>query len=363
MANFNLSGLLGGMFPMMQLEGLDDEELRLMEELRASGAYVPQVREQNPFAYGAGGRRAEDLAAARQAMQPAMQGRMQDVVQARGEQERNRMAMEAFNRQQQIAEQLRQKRIQDEARRQQLMGMQQEIADQSSADYRSAVTSGNPILEDFDKYVGKEYYDQNIGTQMAPRDAAELTVLQQDAAAPETKRLQLEEATASADLSNAVRAQLPPDYAKTLADKQVVTDELKVLLDRQRLNVARQFGDRIGQATGNNQLKTLDQEALAIEGILNWFQTPEGKQYLDRGAALGSNYRNVLEQLKIQLLTARAALTRAEQSGNATLRDIVNRNLSNRNSNIVGPPRRMPILDQGQFSPTNTTNTVTNPNP
>ena len=135
MANFNLSGLLGGMFPMMQLEGLDDEELRLMEELRASGAYVPQVREQNPFAYGAGGRRAEDLAAARQAMQPAMQGRMQDVVQARGEQERNRMAMEAFNRQQQIAEQLRQKRIQDEARRQQLMGMQQEIADQSSADY------------------------------------------------------------------------------------------------------------------------------------------------------------------------------------------------------------------------------------
>ena len=75
--------------------GLDDEERRLMEELRSKGVYVPQEREVSPWSYGGGTQRTQNLAEIRKALQPAQERNLQEYLWRQNEAARMDAAKEA----------------------------------------------------------------------------------------------------------------------------------------------------------------------------------------------------------------------------------------------------------------------------
>ena len=90
-----LSGALGGEYNMGR--PLDEEERRLVEELRAQGVYVPQERKVSPFRYGAGTVSKRNLQDIRDAIKPEQERRMKELMWQRNEAARKAAAVEKFN--------------------------------------------------------------------------------------------------------------------------------------------------------------------------------------------------------------------------------------------------------------------------
>ena len=265
MAEGFLGNLMSGIFPQNQRD-LDEEERRMIEELRAAGAYVPQERPVNYLQYGGGRRRDENLAAMRAAIQPEKKRRTDDIMDARGAALRQRQALEKFNQEQkfkqQIARQNRANAVKDEARRQ-MLGQQQQKADAGFEEWKQR----SVLSPDFVKKSGREYYDQNINT-MTPRQRAELEVLNRAATPALTAQTQLESAQntlatqqAAKELADAVRNALPPNYANLLANKQAISVELENALNQTRLAVAQSpLARQLEESKMDKSLMTLELE-------------------------------------------------------------------------------------------------------
>ena len=122
-----------------------------------------------------------------------------------------------------------------------------------------------------------------------------------------------------------------------MANKQVVSTELAVLLDAQRLKTQQKFGDQLAAKSANKQLDALDLELKNIQDTMAWLtQTQQGQVYSMQGGKLGTVYLNVLKQLELALSNARDRENRSRiadrrLTGNpsgSTLEDALDGNLS-----------------------------------
>ena len=300
-----LRGAFGGDYSMGK--PLDEEELRLMEELRAKGAYVPQERQSSPFSYGAGTASKQNLADIRGAIKPEQERRMKELMFQRGRGARDAFAMEQQQQRQQVDDAIRQRNIETELTRQQLRG----TPTTSPQERYAAQTDGSMI------YPTEADYVADAPPQRTPQQQAELTALEQEGLAIRSKEqalrtqeiandvglLKLEDQQAASDLSQQVRAALPSDYAQTLANKQVVSTELAVLLDKHRLDMATKYGAMLAEQGVNKQARAVELELRGINSALFWLtETAEGKAYELKGGAVGASHRQQLELLQKQLL-------------------------------------------------------------
>ena len=331
---------------------LDEEERRQIEELRAQGIYVPQERKVSPFRYGAGAVRQQNLADMRAAMQPEQDRRMKELMIQRGRgsrdaaakelrqrqrkgaasqqrgainrasspraiAERKRMELELFNRKQAFADQLKAKRIADEQRRQQLSGLPT-----MSAGKRYDLQEGDSI-----PYASKEAYVEGATPRITDTEKAELAVLQRDATQALLQgealtqagqksavgRIDVDTKRRANDLAKQVHINLPSDYAKNVADSQVLGLDLKILLDTHRLSVANKVGESLMQVEADALIATKKQEIMAIESLESWLvNTAEGREFLRIGGPQREAQRLNLGQLKAMLMQAEAAQTKAE---------------------------------------------------
>ena len=342
-----LRGALGGEYSMGR--DLDDEERRRIEELRAQGIHVPQERQSSPFRYGAGTVRKKNLADMRAAMQPDQQRRMNELMIQRGRGSRDALAMEQQQRRQQADNAIRQRAIADQGRRRVLGGMP---TTSREARFRKATPFGGQGM------ISKEDFIAGSTPQITPQQQDELAVLQREnlpsriqeqtlstqQQAGRTQELahqvglsNLEDQRAASQLSAQVREALPADYAQLLANKQVVSTELAVLLDAQRLKTQQKFGDQLAAKSANKQLDALDLELKNIQDTMAWLtQTQQGQVYSMQGGKLGTDYLNVLKQLELALSNARDRENRSRiadrrLTGNpsgSTLEDALDGNLS-----------------------------------
>ena len=335
---------------------LDEEERRQIEELRAQGIYVPQERKVSPFRYGAGAVRQQNLADMRATMQPEQDRRMKELMWQRGrgsrdaaakelrqqqrkgaasqqrgaikrasspraEAERRRMAVEKYNEEQVFADQLRKKnrtrKIAEEQRIQHLSGLPT-----MSAGKRYDLQEGGSM-----PYRSKEAYVEGATPRITDPERAELAVLQREnlpsriqeqslraqqqagrtqELAHQVGLINLEDQRAASQLSAQVREALPADYAQALANKQVVSTELAVLLDSQRLKTQQKYGDQLAEMSVDKQINALDLELQNIQDAKAWLtETQEGQVYRMQGGKLGTDYLNVLRQLELALSNAR----------------------------------------------------------
>ena len=278
MAEGFLGNLMSGIFPQNQRD-LDEEERRMIEEMRAAGACVPQERPVNYLQYGGGRRRDENLAAMRDAIEPEKKRRTDDIMDARGAALRQRQALEKFNQEQEFnrrtAQRNRAKAVEDEARRRMLQ-QQQKKADAGFQEW----SQRSVLSPDFVKKSGREYYDQNINT-MTPRQRAELQVLNRAATPALTAQTQLESAqtqlgSSQLDLASKQRADelasavhntlRGTDYANILAGNMFVDARLKNVLNESRLAVAQgPLAQQILAAESDKTLATLQVEKLVLD--------------------------------------------------------------------------------------------------
>tara|TARA_R110002020_G_scaffold1009_1_gene5113 strand:+ start:5109 stop:6191 length:1083 start_codon:yes stop_codon:yes gene_type:complete len=314
-----LRGALGGEYSMGR--DLDDEERRRIEELRAQGIHVPQERQSSPFRYGAGTVRKKNLADIRAAMKPDQQRRMNELMFQRGRGARDALAMEQYQQKQQIADAMRKRAIADQGRMRELGGMSTMSPQQRFAADQAKGTGPSMM------YRSAEDYAADAPPQITPQEQDELAVLQREnlpsriqeqtlSTAQQAGRTQelahqvglinLEDQRAASQLSAQVREALPADYAQLLANKQVVSTELAVLLDAQRLKTQQKFGDQLAAKSANKQLDALDLELKNIQDTMAWLtQTQQGQVYSMQGGKLGTDYLNVLKQLELALSNAR----------------------------------------------------------
>ena len=362
--------------------GLDDEERRLMEELRSKGVYVPQEREVSPWSYGGGTQRTQNLAEIRKALQPAQERNLKEYLwrqneaarmaaakearktarkSAASEQrsaikrasspaavaDRERAAVEQFNRQQKFNQQRldadRKRRIDAEQRQQYLKGLPRTTP---SERYASGEGGSMPFRSE------EAYLASNPTPRITPEQEAELKVLQQESLPIQAQEqaikaqeiandvgfLKLEDLQEANKLSSDVRAALPQNYAQILADKRVVSDELEMLLSKHRLDVAKTQGSELEKLGADKQSQALELELKSIQAALVWLQnTPEGQTYQTKGGAMGADYRNKLLLLQTQLETAKAQRARYQS-------------LTNPNSNL-GNTLGVPSGSSGYIGP------------
>ena len=312
-----LRGALGGEYSMGR--DLDDEERRRIEELRAQGIHVPQERQSSPFRYGAGTVRKKNLADMRAAMQPDQQRRMNELMFQRGRGSRDALAMEQQQRRQQaddaIRQRTRQRAIADQGRIRELGGMptmspqQQFAADQARG-------TGPSMM-----YRSAEEYAADASPQITPQQQDELAVLQRENLPSRiqeqtyrTKELahqvglrNNEDQQRASQLAADVHAALPANYAQTLANKQVVSAELALLLDKHRLDTQTKYGDMIAEQSVNKQVRAIELELRGINSALFWLKnTKEGHDYEMQGGAVGASHRQKLELLQQQLLALKS---------------------------------------------------------
>ena len=314
-----LRGALGGDYSMGK--PLDEEELRLMEELRAKGAYVPQERQSSPFSYGAGTASKQNLADIRGAIKPEQERRMNELMVQRGRGARDALAMEQHQQKQQIADAMRKRAIADQGRMRELGGMPTMSPQQRFAADQAKGTGPSMM------YRSADHYAADAPPQITPQEQDELAVLQREnmpsriqeqtlstaQTAGRTQELanqvgliNLEDQRAASQLSAQVREALPADYAQLLANKQVVSTELAVLLDAQRLKTQQKFGDQLAEMSVDKQINALDLEIKNLQDTMAWLtQTQQGQVYSMQGGKLGTDYLNVLKQLELALSNAR----------------------------------------------------------
>ena len=307
-----LRGALGGEYSMGR--DLDDEERRRIEELRAQGIHVPQERQSSPFRYGAGTVRKKNLADIRAAMKPDQQRRMNELMFQRGRGARDALAMEQYQQKQQIADAMRKRAIADQGRMRELGGMP---TTSREARFRKATPFGGQGM------ISKEDFIAGSTPQITPQEQDELAVLQREnlpsriqeqtlstaqtagdtqALANQVTKLSLQDKQRASELSAAVQEALPANYVQTLANKQVVSAELAVLLDTQRLKTQQKHGEQIASKSVNKQLSALDLELANLELTLEWLQSDEGRKHQSRGMHIAA----------IQKLKAELELTRAQ---------------------------------------------------
>ena len=349
--------------------GLDEEERRLIEELRAQGVYVPQERKVSPFGYGSGTQRKQNLANIRGAIQPEQQRRMSELmvqrgrgardaaakelrqrqrrgtvsqqrtadrVSAMGGPERQRLAIEKFNRAEDFKRQLIEKnmtrRVSEEETRQRLGGLPTTTPEQR---FRESTAFGESPM------ISKEDFVAGATPQMTDTQRAELAVLQRDITPAltqlETLKQSQQKTTTGAidvetkrradDLAKQVHALLPRDYAQKIVDKQTLGLDLENLLNTHRLAVSRRLGEGLMQAEADASLAAKKQEIMAIESLESWLvNTAEGREFLRLGGPQREEQRLKLGQLKGYLIQSEARKTEAEKrvtpfTGDEWLRD------------------------------------------
>ena len=232
---------------------------------------------------------------------------MKELMFQRGRGARDAFAMEQQQQRQQVDDAIRQRNIETELKRQQLRG----TPTTSPQERYAAQTDGSMI------YPTEADYVADAPPQRTPQQQAELTTLEQEGLATRSKEqalrtqeiandvglLKLEDQQAASDLSQQVRAALPSDYAQTLADKQVVSTELAVLLDKHRLDMATKYGAMLAEQGVNKQARAVELELRGINSALFWLkETAEGKAYELKGGAVGASHRQKLELLQQKLL-------------------------------------------------------------
>jgi hypothetical protein len=119
-----------------------------------------------------------------------------------------------------------------------------------------------------------------------------------------TGQIDVETKRRADDLAKQVHINLPSDYAKRVADSQVLGLELKTLLDTQRLAVSRQYGKQLLETEADASLAAKKQEIRAIEALEEWLGTPEGIEFLRLGGPQREEQRMKLTALRIQLMEA-----------------------------------------------------------
>jgi len=347
-------GPLRGFYPE---QGLDEEERRLIEEMRAQGMYVPQERNIVPFGYGSGRNRAANLARMRAAIKPEQERRMKelmwqrgraergatakelrqqqrrgtvsqqrtaDKVSAMGEAGRQRRAIEEFNRAEDFKRQLIDKnmarRVAEEERRQLLGG----LPTTSRADrFRKSTPFGEQPM------ISREDFMAGSTPQITDPQQAELSVLQRDITPAltqlealkqsqqktETQAIDVETKRRADDLARQVHALLPRDYAQMIVDKQTLGLELGNLLNTHRLSVSRRLGESLMQVEADASIATKKQEIMAIESLESWLvNTEPGREFMRRGGPQREEQRLKLGQLKVWLIQAEARKMEAEKS-------------------------------------------------
>ena len=307
-----LRGALGGEYSMGR--DLDDEERRRIEELRAQGIHVPQERQSSPFRYGAGTVRKKNLADMRAAMQPDQKRRMNELMIQRGRGSRDALAMEQQQRRQQADDAIRQRAIADQGRRRVLGGKPTTSREDR---FRKATPFGGQPM------ISKEDFMAGSTPQITSQEQDELAVLQREnmpsriqeqtlstaqtagdtqALANQVTTLSLQDKQRASELSAAVHEELAgSNYAQTLANKQVVSAELAVLLDMQRLKTQQKYGEQIASKSVNKQLSALDLEMANLELTLAWLRSDAGRDYQSRGMHIAA-----IEKLKAELEQTKA---------------------------------------------------------
>jgi len=232
--------------------------------------------------------------------------------------ERKRMELELFNRKQAFADQLKAKRIADEQRRQQLSGLPT-----MSAGKRYDLQEGDSI-----PYASKEAYVEGATPRITDQERAELAVLQRDATQALLQgealtqagqksavgRIDVDTKRRANDLAKQVHINLPSDYAKNVADSQVLGLDLKILLDTHRLSVANKVGESLMQVEADALIATKKQEIMAIESLESWLvNTEPGREFMRRGGPQREEQRLKLGQLKAWLIQAEARKTEADK--------------------------------------------------
>jgi len=329
MAN-GFSDLLGQIAsPFYEGRDLDEEERRRIEELRAQGAYVPQERRIAPFGYGSGRRRREDLTAIRAAIQPEQDRRMKELMFQRGRGSRDALAMEQQQRRQQVNDAIRKRAIADQGRRRVLGGLPTTPREDRFRDQK-----------DVGLMMSEKQYMEGATPQITPQQQDELAVLRREALPTSIQEqnlkmqeiankvgiTNLEELRSVTSLAQSVRAALPPDYVQTLANKQVVSDELAVLIGKHRLDLERKHGARLAEQGVNKQEQTIKLELLALDTTLKWLQTTqEGQSFQDAGGMYELNIQRLIAQL--EHLNAQAAYYRSKpmtrNPGDSSLGDVL----------------------------------------
>jgi len=320
-----LSGALGGEYSMGR--PLDEEERRRIEELRAKGIYVPQERKMSPFSYGAGTVNKQNLGAIRAAMQPDQQRRMSELMFQRGEGARQAAAVEKFNREQDFANQLirqnRARQIADEETRQRLGGLPTTTPRQRFAADQAQGTGPSMM------YRSAADYAKDATPQITDRQRAEHAVLQREITPSLTQAEALKQAQQKTvtgqidvetkrradDLAKQVHSYLPSDYAKSVADSQILGLELKTLLDTHRLAVSKKLGEKLMQTEADASIATKKQEIMAIESLESWLvNDPVGQQLMREGGPQREAQRMKLTALRIQLIEAENRQTSLRRS-------------------------------------------------
>jgi hypothetical protein len=297
-----LRGALGGEYSMGR--DLDEEERRQIEELRAQGIYVPQERKMSPFSYGAGTVNKQNLGAMRAAMQPEQARRMNELMAARGEQERQRMAREKQNTAVQIA-------AENQARLAELERQQGSTFDpQSGQSY-------------------KDYLRDRLSKpQLSPAEQAELTVRQQqqlpvrkEEAAVATAEQgvaegALKQPTIAAEqkdkqetlaLAAKVRSLLSPESAKHMAQGTELGLQLQNKLLEAKLSVENSAAGRaIHQQAANNKEAQLRIDAAVIDRFNAWLQggSEDAQRFLDLGGQRGLDIADQFNTMQARLLSA-----------------------------------------------------------
>jgi hypothetical protein len=301
---------------------LDDEERRRIEELRAQGIHVPQERQSSPFRYGAGTVRKKNLADMRAAMQPDQQRRMKELMFQRGRGSRDALAMEQQQRRVANDAAIRQRAVQDEMKRKRLSGMPTTSPQQRFAADQARGTGPSMM------YGSAADYAADAPPQRTPQQEAELAVRNREnlpsriqeqtlstqqqagdtqALANQVGLLSLQDKQRASELSAAVHEELAgSNYAQLLANKQVVSTELAVLLDAQRLKTQQKYGEQLAAMSVDKQINALDLELQNIQDAKAWLtETQQGQVYRMQGGKLGTDYLNVLKQLELALSNAR----------------------------------------------------------
>jgi hypothetical protein len=330
-----LGNAFGGDYSMGK--PLDEEERRLIEELRAQGAYVPQERRASPFSYGAGTASKQNLANIRGAIQPEQKRKMQEVGFQRGRGSRDALAMEQQQRRAAsdaaIREAARKRAIADQGRRRVLGGMATSPVE--GRFQKSTAFGEQPMIsrEDFAAENPQITPQQQDELDVLQREALPMSIQEQNLKMQEIANkvgiTNLEELQSVTSLAQSVRAALPPDYVQTLANKQVVSDELAVLIGKHRLDLERKHGARLAELGVNKQEQTIKLELLALDTTLKWLQTTEGQNFQAAGGMYELKIQNLIAQL--EQLKAHADYYRSKpmtrNPGDSSLGDVIENRL------------------------------------
>ena len=356
-----LSGALGGEYSMGR--PLDEEERRLIEELRAQGAYVPQERKVSPFRYGAGTVSQQNLADVRGAIQPEQKRKMNelmwqrgqaarmdaakearkvrrrgavsgqktsDKISAMGEPERARRAMEQYNLN--AAQRARMLAEQDRVG----TGRVAEINALEAKQNHAIKGTGDPndpwVRADKDRLDYLKQQRLPIGIQEESYKQQQQATATGERAAP-THAVQQEREQATAKLGTAVAKQElevaealnasqvnGQAYTTILAELKSGSAELARQLNQTKLDVQNSsYGKELMAKVASGQLQkadaTLEQELLSITAFKQWLMSPDGLNFQSRGGTLGVDIDLKLAQIEALLERAKAETARAKSYG------------------------------------------------